>query len=76
MNGSTGYKGWDDRRLPVKLQPTWWAAWAFRLGVVLLVAIIVLCVAAAALFLLLGKYPEAEAEEDAALAEGTAPATP
>lgn len=43
---------------------------------IVLVAIIVLCVAAAGLFLLLGKYPQAEAEEDSALAEGTAPATP
>lgn len=30
MQWSKGYEGWDDRRLPVKLEPTWWASWGRR----------------------------------------------
>lgn len=41
-----------------------------------LAAIIVLCVLAAGLFLLLGKYPETEAAEEVVVADGAAPATP
>lgn len=40
MKWPSAYRGWDDRRLPVKLAPTWWAPWAFRLGLLLLAAFI------------------------------------
>ncbi len=46
MKWPSPYRGWDDRRLPVGLAPTWWAPWLYRGSMAVMLALLALSVIA------------------------------